>query len=290
MIQLLKPQEGKMKVRDLRTPGFLLLLIFALFSLSQGKTLVSKNEKALSIEEHLAKNDYVHYQKFSRLTDSYFAYEDESVGGEMRTDVYGFKGKSVRRAFLYSMAVPGLGEFYAGSKIRAAIFLGLDATLWALYFNYHGKGKDKEDEYEVFADEHWDEEAYREWWETLPDTVKDNFVETLPDEHNQQYYEMIGKYEDQFGWAWDDFNGVDSATGRLNQYMDIRYESNRLLKRGRYSIMFSLANHILSAFDAAIMVKKYNRKGERFGQLEFKMRLTETDYEMVPKLYMSVRF
>jgi hypothetical protein len=54
--------------------------------------------------------------------------------------------------------------------------------------------------------------------------------------------------------------------------------------------MFSLANRILSAFDAAIAVKKYNKKGERFSQLEFRMRLTERDDEIVPKLLMSMRF
>jgi hypothetical protein len=282
-----------MKGRSLQTLGFLLLFIFALFSLSQGKTLVSKNEKTLSLEDQLAKKDLEHYQKFSRLTNSYFAYDPESTGERMTTDVYGFKGKSVKRAFLYSLIIPGTGEFYAGSKIKAVLFFGLDVTFWSLYFNYHGKGKDKEDEYIAFADKNWDEDYYRAWWELLPDTTKEKYSHTLPDEHNQQYYEMIGKYK-QFAFAWEDFDentaGEDSMTPYRDHYLDVREQSNSWLNKAKYSAMFSLANHILSAFDAAIAVKKYNKKGERFSQIEFKMRLTERDNEIIPKLFMSMRF
>ncbi len=101
---------------------------------------------------------------------------------------------------------------------------------------------------------------------------------------------MIGKYPHQFGQFWSDFDGQNPKTDSLKRYMDMRHESNQFLDKAKYSAMFSLANHILSAFDAAIMVKKYNKKGERFGQVEFKMRLTERDTEIVPKLFMSMRF
>ena len=276
-----------------QTFGFLLLLVFALFSLSQGKTLVLKNEKALSLENQLTKNDFEHYQKFSLLTNSYFAYDPESTEGKMTTDVYGFKGKSVKKAFVYSLIIPGTGEFYAGSKIKAVLFFGLDVTFWSLYFNYHGKGKDKEDEYIAFADEKWNEKKYLEWWEGLPDTTKKKYSHTLPDERNQQYYEMIGKYK-QFAFAWDDFDpnttDPDSMTPHRDHYLGVREQSNSWLNKAKYSAMFSLANHILSAFDAAIAVKRYNKKGEKFSQIEFKMRLTERDYEIVPKLFMSMRF
>jgi len=283
-----------MKGRSLQTLGFLLLLTFALFSLSQGKTLVSKNEKTFSLEDQLAKNDLEHYQRFSRLTNSYFVYDPESTEEKVITDVYGFKGKSVKRAFVYSLLIPGTGEFYAGSKIKAVLFFGLDVTFWSFYFNYHKKGKNKEDEYIAFADRYWNEEEYLDWWwGELDSAGRSKYSHTLPDEHSQQYYEMIGKYK-QFAFAWEDFDdntaGEDSMTPYRDHYLDVREQSNSWLNKAKYSAMFSLANHILSAFDAAIAVKKYNKKGERFSQIEFKMRLTERDYEIVPKLVMSMRF
>ena len=37
----------------------------------------------------------------------------------------GGSGPSVRRAFLFSALVPGTGQYYAGSKKKAAAFLGV---------------------------------------------------------------------------------------------------------------------------------------------------------------------
>lgn len=293
-----------MRERSSQTFGFLLLFVFALFSLSRGETLISKNQKTSSIEGQLVKNDFEHYQKFSQLTNSYFVYESDSVKEKVATDVYGFKGKSIKRAFVYSLIIPGAGEFYANSKIKAVLFFGLDATLWTLYFNYHKKGKNKENEYKGFADQHWIEDDYRDWLkdsldiQSRSDTCKYKDPKTgdstylshhLPDKKTQQYYEMIGKY-DQFKFGWDDFPEEDLNQVRRNIYLNMRRDSNNLLNKAKYSVMFSLANHILSSFDAAIAVKKYNKKGERFSQIHFQMRLSERNDEIVPKLLMSMGF
>jgi hypothetical protein len=297
-------KEEKMREKNLRTFGFLLLLVFVLFSMSKGETLISKNEDTFSMRDQLAKNNLEHYQNFSRLSNSYFAYGGDSTEEKITTDVYGFKGKSVKRAFVYSLIIPGTGEFYANSKIKAVLFFGMDVALWSLYFNYHKKGKNKEDEYKSFADQHWIEDDYKDW---LIDSLlitsgsdQDSFWNKekqsfdwlshhLPDRKDQQYYEMIGKY-DQFKFGWDDFpeEGLDQV--RRNIYLNMRRDSNNLLNKAKYSAMFSLANHILSSFDAAIAVKKYNRKGERFSQIHIQMRLTQRDDEVVPKLSMSMKF
>lgn len=298
-----------MRGRSFETAGFLLLFILALFSFSQANTLISKNEQSISLEGYLTQNDFEHYQNLSRLSNSYFVYAGDSVEEKVATDVYGFKGKSVKRAFLYSLVIPGAGEFYANSKIKSVIFFGVDVTFWSLYFNYHKKGKNKENEYKGFADQHWIEDNYRDWLrdslKIQPDgngEISDTSIykdpvtgqwtylsHHLPNSKTQQYYEMIGKY-DQFRFGWDDYPEVDLNQALRNFYLDMRRDSNNLLNKAKYSVMFSLANHILSAFDASIAVKKYNKKGERFTQLEFKMRLTERDDEIVPKLSMSMRF
>jgi hypothetical protein len=123
--------------------------------------------------------------------------------------------------------------------------------------------------------------------------VKEKYTHTLPDEPNQQYYEMIGKYK-QFAFAWKDFDpytaGEDSLTPYRNRYLDLRYDSNQLLNKAKYSAMFLLGNRILSAFDAALTVKKYNKRGEKFSQVEFKMRLVERNQELIPRLSATLRF
>ena len=292
--------------RIFQTMGFSSLFALVLFSFSHGSSFIENREKPFSFQNTLAQDDFKQSQKLFNLTHaSYLAFENDPAKEKQSTDVYGFKGKSLKRAFLYSLIVPGSGEFYAGSKIKAGLFFGLDVTLWALYFNYHGKGKDKENEYKAWADQYWDVWDYKYWLvdsvyegkiplEIVSDTFpywengeKKYFSHHLPDKKDQQYYEMIGKYE-QFGHGWANYN-KDPNLYR-EPYLGMRRSSNDLLNKAKYSVMFSLANHILSSFDAAFAVKRYNKKGERFSQVEFKVRLSERDNEVIPRLSVSMRF
>jgi hypothetical protein len=301
-----------MRKKVLQTVVYSVFFVFVLFLVSKGGTFIENKGQPFSFQNTLAQDNYEYSQKLFNLTHtSYFAYESDSVKANQSADVYGFKGKSLKRAFLYSMIVPGTGEFYAGSKIKAGLFFGLDVTLWALYFNYHGKGKDKEKQYRAFADTTWDVEGYKSWlldslYTTNPDVNSQNVSDTfwywdkekkertylshhLPDKKTQQYYEMIGKYV-QFRWGWEDYSDATKTSEKRGFYLDLRHSSNNWLNKAKYSAMVSLANHILSAFDAAFAVKRYNKKGERFSQVELKMRFTERDNEVVPRLSVSMRF
>jgi hypothetical protein len=303
-----------MRKRHIQTMVYFLFFVFVLFSIGKASTFIENKDQSFSFQNNLAQDDFERSQKLFNLTHaSYLAYESDSVKATQGADVYGFKGKSLKRAFLYSLIVPGVGEFYSGSKIKAGLFFGLDVTLWALYFNYRGKGKDKETEYKGFADQFWSKDDYKRFlYDSLynkhPDQnipyemVSDTFpywdknehkwtylTHHLPDRKTQQYYEMVGKYE-QFRWGWEDYSDDTKTSEKRGFYLDLRHSSNNWLNKAKYSAMVSLANHMLSAFDAALAVKRYNKKGERFSQVEFKMRLTERDNEVVPRLSMSVRF
>ena len=283
---------------------YLLGFVFILSSISYGSTLVENQEPPLSFHNSLAQNDYEHFQKIFNLTQNpYLASAGDSTKAKESLDVYAFKGKSLKKAFLFSLIIPGSGELYANSKIKALVFFGVDAALWGLYFKYHGKGKDKEKEFRTFADGHWSEDVgYNQWLiDSLgitSDTMRYwNPVEQewtylshhLPDGKTQQYYEMIGKYE-QFRWGWDDFSDITKNSVNRSSYVEMRHISNDWLKKAKNSAAISIVNHMLSAFDAAISVRKYNQKGERFSQIELKMRLSERNQEMIPKLTASVRF
>ncbi|MCE2448857.1 MAG: hypothetical protein J4F35_10860 [Candidatus Latescibacteria bacterium] len=150
------------------------------------------------------------------------------------------KGKSSKRAFLLSALVPGLGEWYAGSKKRGLAFLGAEAALWGMWAIWKGKGKDLEEEFRAVADEHWDPEDYILWREStisnnssithaLPcsSEVREVYIPARREWINtsqsgglgsaafggcapsqiQQYYELLGKY-DQFVAGWDDLKRV----------------------------------------------------------------------------------
>ncbi len=210
------------------------------------------------------------------------------------------KGKSSKRAFLLSALVPGLGHWYAGSKKRGLAFLGAEAALVGLWAAWKGKGNDLEEEFRTVADEHWDPINYLVWRDS-PESKNSSITHALPcssevidvyiparrewknqlrsgekpdaldrsavfggcaSSQIQQYYELIGKY-DQFVAGWEDLVDshdnkpaeIDSVenfhSDRRLRYEDQRDESNRFLKRASTISGVILINHVISAIDAA---------------------------------------
>lgn len=269
-----------------------------------------------SIRNYFVKNDMIRQKNLYKLTHLsskdlgvYLAQGEEEE--DIFEDVYAFESKSIKKAFLYSFVLPGAGEFYSNSKIKAGLFLGLEALFWTGYFGYHKRGSDKRDEYQVWANKYWDEKRYKESIlkyyginiDTLDHGKSYDELETLDgmdtlwithwlsDSKDQQYYEMIGKYH-QFRYGWEDYNSYDREYWTLLRlyYWEMRKHSNRLFDRAKYAMIASLANHVLSAFDAALTARSYNKKGERFSAIRMKVRLAEYERELVPFLSLSMRF
>ncbi len=200
------------------------------------------------------------------------------------------KYKSPAKAFFLSLAVPGLGQYYYGSRVKPFIFLGVEAATWAMYLKWHGDGNSITDEFEAFNQAHWSENRYDKYLLLNygvgdDDSVDAQYYEVshhLPDTRTQQYYEMTGKY-DQFSWGWDDATymehdiGYYDSTGipipRLildsiptsanrNWYENRRHDANNKFDQAKKMIMVSLVNHVVSAFEALYRTKKLNGQSE----------------------------
>jgi hypothetical protein len=88
----------------------------------------------------------------------------------------------------------------------------------------------------------------------------------LPLTRTQQYYEMIYKYLTQFGTGWLDadffttyYGNTDRMTPMMFEYRGIRNEMNRFYDVASGSLNVILINHVLSALDAALTTRSYNR-------------------------------
>ena len=194
-----------------------------------------------------------------------------------------------KQAFFKSLLIPGWGQLSNGSYIKAAAFVGIEIFTIVMWSNYRGKGKDKEDEYESFADAHYDSTAYLRWL----DGYKDVFLhgspqrDTLPEmfshkwwpdsldgdgryevEDEQQYYEMIGKYQ-QFYMGWDD-NVSDSA--RENHYASHypnKYNSNDYVDGqfiGYDSFVYNYKEHYYLSKNALIYMEMREKSNDYFSQ------------------------
>ena len=161
--------------------------------------------------------------------------------------------KSAGKAFLYSLAMPGAGHLYAGYK-RGWVNVGVEGLTWITYFYYRDRGHTKEDEFEAYADDHWD---YARWISQCGcgGSPEDSLILGFRDSNRQQYYEDIGKIPTYFQ-GWDDYNGSNNESANRRFYRGIRNDSNNFLKNANYALAAAFVNRIVSAVDVLRLVKK----------------------------------
>ncbi len=236
--------------------------------------------------------------------------------------------KSPGKAFLLSLAVPGLGQYYYGSKVKAAAFLGVEATAWIMHVNLHNKGQELTDEFQAFNRQHWIQSNYEDYLQIVYGVRDDQLIpdsipapeasHSLPDTRTQQYYEMTGKY-DQFVWGWDDAKLNDSLTHadfdtsatstfplavrnstttpysvRRFQYEIMRDNANRKLDNADKMLMLALANRVIAAVEAFISTKNKNGQVQRPGEFSnWKIKPTFRSYNSrrdTPYLQVTMKF
>jgi hypothetical protein len=200
-----------------------------------------------------------------------------------------------------SLVVPGSGEFYAESYWKAAAFFALDVAAWALAYSFDKQGDRQTDYYQDFANQRWSVVRYGEYaydhlltteqqaqyanwrvpgtdgrppWEQVNWSVLNAmeraigatehgryYSHTLAPFGDQQYYEMIGKY-DQFNQGWDDappvFSFGDPVTPNFLFYSGERGKANTYYSRASTAVTIAIINHVLSALDAAWSASSYN--------------------------------
>ncbi|MGH1363572.1 MAG: DUF5683 domain-containing protein [Calditrichia bacterium] len=92
------------------------------------------------------------------------------------------------------------------------------------------------------------------------------FTHDLPETETQQYFEMIGKYPEQFGNAWSDadfrsrYSGYrDGVITPFNEsYTIMRDESNQFYNKAGYGTMTIMINHLIAAIDAGFTARRFN--------------------------------
>jgi len=163
--------------------------------------------------------------------------------------------KSPGKAFIFSALAPGSGQLYVGAK-RGYVYLGIEAVAWTSSYFFHQSGKQKEDEYMDFADGHWTEPQLGDSIGVRPDgsiipydQEHQDRIRYFRENDKGHYYEDIGKYV-YYTAGWD--------MGTLDDYLDMRDDSNRLLKNSSYAMMASVVNHVVSAVDALRLARSHN--------------------------------
>jgi hypothetical protein len=221
--------------------------------------------------------------------------------------------KSPMLAGLFSLVLPGAGELYAGSYLKAAIFIAVEAAVITTALIYDKKGDDQTEKFENFADENWSVIKYAEWLnqyrngniqinpdENLPpwqrvswselNAAEEGFSHKLPPYGDQQYYELIGKYP-QYSSGWNDFTGGEvyhQISPNFIFYSGERGKANDFYSVASTAVIGIYINHFLSALDAVWTTVRYNNS------LAFKIRMEQINIadrsELIPTLKLSYNF
>ena len=279
--------------------SLIILVTLAFSALALG---ASPPVSADEIGKFIQKDDLKTYRQLQEWTKAKFAasdFEDFPMASDLLNTSY----RSPSKAFLYSMTIPGGGQLYNHSKFKAGLFMAIEVASWVDWMINHQKGQQKTDDYNNFADRDWSAERYTNWlietYGITSDTAEfinekgepTRFTHHLPATKTQQYYEMIGKY-DQFRYGWSD---TDYLVGQYNspkrtQYLQDRATANNYFTKAKTGAIIAIANHLLSAFDAALSAKRFNKKQDTFSEVTLRARIVQYEGSQMPKLTLSYTF
>lgn len=231
-----------------------------------------------------------------------------------------------------SLVLPGAGQFYNKDYWKTAIFVVIEAAAISAAIIYDGKGDDQTQSYKNFANSTngWSVDKYAQWtvdnaqrinpgipeddpilnvydiegnlvWDKLNDletAVGRWYSHQLAPFDDQQYYEMIGKYQ-QFNPGWSDYSDAnyppdgytypDPVTPTFTWYANERGKANDYYNTASTAVIILVANHVLSAVEAALAANSYNKS---LLQANVSLESTNVGYhrEYYPKLNLSYNF
>ena len=279
-------------------------------SVIEDKITSSSIKENLPVNSNLLAEEYSENGKFSSLDENFQIIK---------------KKKSLPLGILLSALVPGAGEFYAGSYLKAGIFFAVELLAWSTYFYFDAKGNNKTDDYQKFADENWNVRQYAQWLidqnftesgginpneqnlEILREQInvceRVNFSHTLLEYGSQQYYELIGKYQN-FMSGWKDArteggtwlvtgtNYFTYHTAMFNSYSVDRQDANDFYDYAKIGPITAILNHILSAADAAWEISTYNQNIRIRTGFRIDNKVSPYTYKIkqVPTFNLSVNF
>lgn len=177
--------------------------------------------------------------------------------------------KSPTKAFLYSALVPGSGQLYIGAK-RGYLQIAAEVGLLAAYFITRSDAQNLREDYKDLVRDNvvFEGPTRIDYWDEIEDF-----------EHATQYENWDHEYDSEATrartgkWHWkregDAFidrpaNEVPESPARKEAY-ELRMDANDKFQLAKTFLGIALLNHVVSAVDARIAAKGYNKKHESLG-------------------------
>ncbi len=175
--------------------------------------------------------------------------------------------KSVGKAFLFSAAIPGTGQYYAENNTKASVFWAAEIAIIFTYFRFRSELDMAINSYEQFAYTHAE----------VPKGSEDFYYQLIQDYKNSEIYndsvlryarnvyliyyndpegyeEYLQNYlipEDRL-WDWE-------TDKNWYEYRQLRRDKQNVEIYTKFTVAAAILNRIVSAIDAALGTRNYNR-------------------------------
>jgi hypothetical protein len=172
-----------------------------------------------------------------------------------------------RVAMLYSLLLPGLGEYALGHHDRAKIFFVAEGAIWTSYAVFQVQGSHRKDLYQEFARVNAgvatrdDDEYYRiignyvssDGPFSANEQVRREARANYPDDRvKQEEYYQEHAYTGDDTWTWQ-------SQAMLDTYQDMRDASLSAYHKSNFSLGLAIANRLISVVDTGILAAKKSR-------------------------------
>lgn len=162
-------------------------------------------------------------------------------------------------AVLFSLVIPGTGEWYAGNISAGKYFLGSEVTLWLSLYGFYAYGNWLKNDAQSFARVY----AGVDWAD------KDNqfFVNVGNFMSRHEYNEKKMRDRDiralytdpAYDWTWE-------SDEMRREFRDLRVRSDKMFNAIKFVGVAIVANHIASAVLAGYSATRYNEQLNDSGQ------------------------
>ena len=175
----------------------------------------------------------------------------ESSPSAWRTDPVVIEHKSPALAALASLAVPGLGELYAGRYDVGKYSTIAEASLWIFYAAVEVYSNQVRNDAINYAAVYAGANVSGKPSQFFVDignflNTEDYNIKKIHDGDYEKIYSLSS-----YQWQWQS----DAERAR---FKDLRIKADNYLNIGRYTVAVIILNHLISAFDAARLAANFN--------------------------------
>jgi len=157
---------------------------------------------------------------------------------------------SKAKAFFLSLALPGMGQLYAGNLKSAKIFWGTEALAWITYGSFRWYGSQKRSDYRAFAAAHAGVSSLGKNHDYF--VAVENYM-SLRDYNNaklkQRNIDAMYPENGEYSWEWD-------KEESRKKFESLRVSSDKAFDRAVIVVGCVVINHIISAIDGQIEARK----------------------------------